>query len=320
VGPVEHATATATGLQPNKRYYYRVLASNATGPAKKLVSVARFTSSSVPGATTTTADGFTPTSVTLAGEVDPDGLATSYYFQYGGTSSYGHQTPPAPAGQGTTPAPYSTLLEGLEPGRTYHYRIVAENENHGTRQTGYGQDETFTMPSTPPTLTGATITAITQNTATITATLNPQGLPTRYELQAGPTPTLLTPQTSGDTTSTTPAPIALPLNGLAPATVYYYTLTATNPDGNTKTEGAFTTAPAPAAAAPPPALTIVPFSTIAELDAKEAKENKPPKPLTNHEKLVKALKACKKDKNKHKRNTCEKQAHQKYGPKKKNKN
>ena len=41
----------------------------------------------------------------------------------------------------------------------------------------------------------------------------------------------------------------------------------------------------------------------------------PPKPLTRAQKLEKALKACKKDRNKHKRASCEKQARQKYGPK-----
>ncbi len=42
-----------------------------------------------------------------------------------------------------------------------------------------------------------------------------------------------------------------------------------------------------------------------------------PKPLTRAEKLAKALKACKKDKKKAKRQECEKQARQKYGPIKK---
>ena len=41
----------------------------------------------------------------------------------------------------------------------------------------------------------------------------------------------------------------------------------------------------------------------------------PQKPLTRAQKLEKALKACKKDANRHKRASCEKRARQKYGPK-----
>ena len=43
------------------------------------------------------------------------------------------------------------------------------------------------------------------------------------------------------------------------------------------------------------------------------KTTSPPKPLTRAQKLAKALKACKKDKNKKKRVACEKQARKKYG-------
>jgi DNA-binding beta-propeller fold protein YncE len=51
------------------------------------------------------------------------------------------------------------------------------------------------------------------------------------------------------------------------------------------------------------------------LPVKEAAKPKP-KPLTRAQKLAKALKACRKTKNKHKRVACEKQARKKYGPKK----
>jgi hypothetical protein len=278
--------------------------------------VAHFTTSTVPSVRTLAAQGVTATSATLAGAVNPDGLLTSYYFQYGGTSAYGHQTPTAEAGAGTIEAKRTTLVSGLEPGRTYHYRIVATN-NGGTPQIAYGQDETFTTPATPPVLSGISVTGVTQNAATITATLNPQGFPTRYELQVGATPGLLRLQASANTISTTPIPLSIAAGPLTSGTVYYYKLIATNPDGISELEGSFITAPASAAAVVSSTLTIVPFHTIAELDAKEAKEDKPAKPLTNHEKLVKALKACKKKKNKHKRIACEKQAHQKYGPKKK---
>ena len=57
---------------------------------------------------------------------------TTYFFQYGTTSGYGAQIPPAPgdAGEGNSPIALETAdLTGLEPGTGYHYRIVATNDN-----------------------------------------------------------------------------------------------------------------------------------------------------------------------------------------------
>jgi phosphodiesterase/alkaline phosphatase D-like protein len=308
----QHVSVPLTGLQPDRTYYYRVVASNATGPAPTLVNVAHFTTSNAPSVSTGPASAITPTSVTLTGGVNPDGLPTSYYFQYGGTNTYGHQTTIGQAGESTSTAMHAIPLSGLEPGRSYHYRIVASNDNG--QQTSYGQDETFATPPAPPTLGGLAVTTITQTTATITATLNPQGLPTHYELQVGPTPALLALQTSGNTNSTTPVTLTLTTGALAPGSVYHYKLAATNPDGATEPEGTFTTnppsTPTPQAAPPP----IVPYNTIAQLNEKEAKEHKPTKPPTRHEQLQKALKHCKTIKNKHKRATCQKQAHHKYAP------
>jgi phosphodiesterase/alkaline phosphatase D-like protein len=307
------ATAQLTNLTPNHVYYYRVLASNTTGPARATLTVAHFTTANTPRAGSEPVGAVTATSATLAGSVNPDGIPTSYYFQYGGTSFYGYQTQASQAGTATTPTSHTTLLTGLEPGRVYHYRIIAINENNGSPQIAYGEDETFQTPATPPILSELKITSITSSSATITATLNPQALQTHYELQVGPTPTQLTPRIEGETTSTTP--LALTAEALNPSSVYYYKLTATNQSGTSEPEGSFTTTPTPP---PPPATTnptTIPYTTITELNNKENQENHPHNtPLTLHQKLTKALKACKKQKNKHKRTTCEKHAHNKYNP------
>lgn len=79
---------------------------------------------------------------TLNGTVNPEGLPTSYRFEYGTTTSYGSSAPasPAPAGSGTSDVAVAEGLTGLEPGTTYHYRLVATN----AEGTGYGEDRTFT--------------------------------------------------------------------------------------------------------------------------------------------------------------------------------
>ncbi len=70
--------------------------------------------------------------VTLKGEVNPNGGATTYYFKYGPTTVYGHTTTPESAGSGTTNVPVTAQIasegecpEGGAP--ETHFRLVATN-------------------------------------------------------------------------------------------------------------------------------------------------------------------------------------------------
>jgi hypothetical protein len=80
------------------------------------------------------------TSATVTGSVNPNGLATTWFFQYGTSTSYGSQTASTNAGSGTTSTNVSASLSGLSPGTTYHYRVVATNAS-GSDKSG---DRTFT--------------------------------------------------------------------------------------------------------------------------------------------------------------------------------
>ncbi|HEY2767501.1 MAG TPA: hypothetical protein VGI76_04550 [Solirubrobacteraceae bacterium] len=85
------------------------------------------------------------TSVGLNGVVNPRGVETTCYFQYGATTAYGAQTAPIAAGTGTVGVKVSQPLTGLQPGTTYHYRLVATSAS-GTSE---GRDHTFTTTQTP---------------------------------------------------------------------------------------------------------------------------------------------------------------------------
>jgi hypothetical protein len=80
---------------------------------------------------------------TLAGGVYPNSLDTSYYWQYGTTTSYDGQSTPTGIGSGRAPVLTTTTLTGLSPSTTYHYRLVAQN----SAGTSYGYDYTFTTAS-----------------------------------------------------------------------------------------------------------------------------------------------------------------------------
>ena len=90
-------------------------------------------------ADTNSATNVTLTSATLNGTVNPNGLETTYYFEWGLADSYGNTTNSHSVGSGTSAVAVSANLSVLTPGTTYHYRLVATNSSG----TGYGTDRTF---------------------------------------------------------------------------------------------------------------------------------------------------------------------------------
>jgi nitrous oxidase accessory protein NosD len=83
----------------------------------------------------------TAPTATVAALVNPNGLATTYYVEYGTTMSYGSVTPTASAGSGLAPEGLPVTITGpLTSGVTYHYQVVATN-SAGTTD---GGDQSFT--------------------------------------------------------------------------------------------------------------------------------------------------------------------------------
>ncbi len=121
----------------------------------------------------------------LQGGVCPNGQDTTYWWQYGTSTAYGQETPQVDIGSGmpSTPAiPLSTLLSGLLPATTYHYRLVAEN-SFGIEA---GYDFTFTTPAaaapppvttTPPPASTTTPPASTTTPPASTTTPSPRSTP-----------------------------------------------------------------------------------------------------------------------------------------------
>jgi len=125
---------------------FAVLLALAASALMLLLPVSRaLAAAAVPSVATSGASNATYSSVIVYGYVNPHGLATGYVFQYGATSGYGGQTPLAPAGNGTISIKLSQTITGLQPGTTYHYRIVAVN-GAGTAN---GGDRTFKTASVP---------------------------------------------------------------------------------------------------------------------------------------------------------------------------
>ncbi len=82
-----------------------------------------------PVVTTLAASAISTTSATINGSVNPNGLATTYYFEWGTTTLYGNTTTSISAGAGSSNINVSENLSGLTPNQTYHFRLVAVNSD-----------------------------------------------------------------------------------------------------------------------------------------------------------------------------------------------
>lgn len=170
------------------------------------------------------------TTAFLSASVNPNGAATTLYFQYGPTSSYGSNTTNQTVASGTAYVTRNASLTGLVPGTTYHYRVVSTN----SAGTTFGPDSTFTTTVTVPETTAITspASAVTSVSATLNAIVNPNGNPTSASFQYGDRADNLANTTTVQNLGigSIPQNLAATLDGLQPDTVYYYRVVATNPE------------------------------------------------------------------------------------------
>src|SRR5262249_53905309 len=152
-------------------YHYRVVATNASGTSHGSDGILTTTAPTAPQTVSTAgADQIGPFKAALHGTVDPNGLSTTWFFEYGKTTGYGSKTPSENAGHGTPSQSVWVLVQSLGAGVTYHFRLVATS----TAGTSRGSDRTFTTDAPPSVRTGAT-QSVTPISAVLTGTINPRG-------------------------------------------------------------------------------------------------------------------------------------------------
>jgi hypothetical protein len=175
--PGTRVDASLSGLEPDTPYFYRLQAKNANGtnPGEEQQNYA-FTTPG-PGLRSEAASDVSSSSATLDATIAPHDAPieghdfqavtkspTSYYFQYSKQSTDGCASDPSgctnvplsavSVGSGAAGVEVSQHLQGLMPGTTYHYRVVAANEalanealaqyKPGVLVSFYGPDQTFT--------------------------------------------------------------------------------------------------------------------------------------------------------------------------------
>ncbi|MFZ4569787.1 MAG: BACON domain-containing protein [Bacteroidales bacterium] len=122
--------------------------------------VGSFRFSDNPTLNTLDATAITPATATLNGTIIPNGLNSTYNFEWGNTTAYGSNTPVTSAGSGTANVDVNATLTGLSGGTTCHFRLTGVNSAGNTN----ANDMFFTPGGAILTTTEAT--AITPTTAT----------------------------------------------------------------------------------------------------------------------------------------------------------
>jgi hypothetical protein len=218
-------------LSPGTTYHYRVVATNSDGISNG-ADQSFMTSGTVPEVTTNTATSITPTSATLNGTVNPNGVSTAVKFQYGTTIDYGSEIAATESPvNGTNSISVSAVLNTLSPGTLYHYRVVATNRD----TTVYGADRTFPTKGALPSVNTAGATKIDSIFAVLNGTVNPHGLSTNVIFEYGTTINY------GNTVTATQSPangvdsisINALVTNLSPGTTYHFRVVANNIVGKT---------------------------------------------------------------------------------------
>jgi hypothetical protein len=231
-------SASIEGLKPGATYSFRLVAEGETKVFNYGQTVDFTTTEAVAGVETLPASGIEATAATLHGSLEPQKFPTKYYFEWGETPLYGHNSP-VPFGETNAgvPVPVETTLTGLKPGVTYHYRLATNNQFGFS----YGADAQFTTAG--PAITPEPATPLSPTEEALHAKINPNTLKTKVHFEYG--------ETSGYGKSTpvesvekSAKPVEAKLEGLKLTTTYHFRVVVEVEGGGTSVgpDQEFTTA------------------------------------------------------------------------------
>lgn len=183
---------------------------------------------SAPLLTTTAVSAITSSSASSGGNVTDDGAVDVAARGVCWSPSADPTTGDSCTTDGTGTGSFTSAITGLIPNAVYHVRAYATN----SIGTGYGEDHTFTTLSIPATVNTGSAASVTESSATLNGTVNPNGTDTSCYFEYG------MDQNYGFITTNTgmgsgrvDASVGADISGLNENITYHYRLVATNESG-----------------------------------------------------------------------------------------
>ena len=244
-----------------------------TGPAESASTAA------APAVTTNPATSATSSGASLNGGVNPNGAATTAWFEWGtsATLTTFSSTSTQALGSGTTSQAVTAALSGLSSGTTYYFRVAASN-SAGTVKGSIASFST-TAAAAAPTVTTNAATSVTVNSATLNGGVNPNGRSTNAWFEWGTSATLSTFSSTASQSlgsGTASQAVTATLSGLSSGTTYYFRVAASNSAGTVK--GSIASFSTTAAAAAPTVTTSAATSVTVEWGGAE-RRGEPERPI-----------------------------------------
>ena len=140
--------ATVSGLEANRTYFFRGVATSASGTRRGDI-LSLTTAPLPPVITIQPATSVRANTTTLNGTVNANGASTAVHFEYATDANFTSglvSTPTVDAGSGSVAVPVTAPITGLVQGTVYYARLVAQNAG-GTSNTATGSFTTNTPPT-----------------------------------------------------------------------------------------------------------------------------------------------------------------------------
>lgn len=234
------ATGFISGLKANTLYYYRLSAKNRFSTVNGAMYTLQTNGNPPPKVVATTVHTTGATSISrmaaiLNGEVNPNGTATNYWYEYGTDTSFGYVTLYQGTNSGSSFMSVPTSISELKPLTKYYFRLNAQNQFGTVNGSVLSFTTTGPVDSSKPTVVTSNAKSVSSTDAVFVGSINPNGAETTYWFEYS-TDSLLasligsgTPK--GTLTGTKSEVVQINVNGLQANTTYYYHLVGQNQNG-----------------------------------------------------------------------------------------
>jgi len=220
-------SGSVSSLSANTTYFFRIVAQNQYGTTQG--TILQFTTGGggtnnglAPYAVTYSATNYSQNWATLNGQVNPNGSQTSYWFEYGPTSSFGNSTAFQNIGSGSSANNVTASISGLQQNQTYYFRIIAQNQygiSYGSTlsfSTGGDNNESLYVQTNSASNT-------TQNSATLNGYVSSSNTYTTYAwFEYGTNANYLSYTTNSRYIGGSSQSFSDSIFNLSPNTTYYY--------------------------------------------------------------------------------------------------